>query len=306
MNYKSYYNYRALFGYKALLRDVFTYFRNVIIYLISGKNSKNILFYPQFPDRQADIYQTFFWSRYRMTSNPKEKFDYVINWEDSTFKSSDKVLEDLSKDHFAVNLKCDDISKEKVERVFNKVFGYSTFIDPLTYQGKIIEKSDLNSKHSQIKVLLAPINDIKKGFVYQRFLFSRVDQYFVDYRVPFVNGQIPLVFIRYKNPEDVSNSLLKYRMLEPPIIFDRQEIEKITEFCREMNLDYGEMDIIRDMSDNRLYIIDVNTTPHQPKRACGRKNRNLKHKMVRKLLIELLVENEQPAKTDKPKKLVIQ
>ena len=36
---------------------------------------------------------------------------------------------------------------------------------------------------------------------------------------------------------------------------------KILAVCREMGLDYGELDVLRDREDGRLYILDVNDTP---------------------------------------------
>ena len=40
--------------------------------------------------------------------------------------------------------------------------------------------------------------------------------------------------------------------------------EKILLFCRRMGLDYGELDMLRDREDGRLYIVDVNNTPFGP------------------------------------------
>ena len=38
----------------------------------------------------------------------------------------------------------------------------------------------------------------------------------------------------------------------------------LAEFCRRLGLDFGEIDILRDARDQRIYCVDVNTTPALP------------------------------------------
>jgi len=44
-------------------------------------------------------------------------------------------------------------------------------------------------------------------------------------------------------------------------VFTSSEIENILSFCKEMYLDYCELDVLRDVNDERIYIIDANDTP---------------------------------------------
>jgi hypothetical protein len=303
MEYNSFYKYRSISWQKALLRDVITRSRNLLLRIMFGRRSKVILFYPYFPDWYADIYQALIWSKHRLTSNPEEKFDYVVNWDDTTFRNTDQTLKALADEHYILNIGCNDISKEKVEKVFSKIFGYTTFVDPLRYRGKVIEKSDLNSRHSLIKIKSAPLAEVKQGFVYQRFLSRPIDGKMVDNRVTYIHGQIPLVIARYKPPDDVRNTIIESRFLEPLILFSKQEIEKIIEFCHKMKLDYGELDVIRNLEDGLIYIIDVNTTPNQPRTGYGRKDLNWKHRVLRNLFLQQLAVNEENNKPGKGGKL---
>ena len=43
--------------------------------------------------------------------------------------------------------------------------------------------------------------------------------------------------------------------------FSPDEIDKLLRFCAAMNLDYGELDVLRHKADGRIYVVDVNTTP---------------------------------------------
>jgi hypothetical protein len=43
-------------------------------------------------------------------------------------------------------------------------------------------------------------------------------------------------------------------------VFSRQEQRQIASFCREIGLDFGCIDVMRDVTDGRIYIVDVNKT----------------------------------------------
>jgi len=38
----------------------------------------------------------------------------------------------------------------------------------------------------------------------------------------------------------------------------------ISEFCSRIGLDYGELDVLRNKDDGKIYIVDVNYTPWGP------------------------------------------
>lgn len=289
MRYNSYYNYRATGAFKAMVKDIVYRLRNFLITIFTGGRAKTILFYPEFPDWHADLHSIVFYSPYRITSNPREKFDYLINWEDATFKRPDATLVDLLKTYRAMNLEWTDIGKEKVEEVFVKVFGYSTFVDPFTYRGKAIEKSNLNSKHSSARFVDCPVSRVKEGFIYQKFLENKVDdKHALDVRLTWINGRLPIAMKRYKAQFDIFDKTLKYELAVPEKVFTPDEIDKILRFCREMKLDYAELDTIRNNEDNRLYIIDVNPAAHHPKSACSKADRKRKRAIVRENFFEQL------------------
>lgn len=289
MPYNSYYNYRATGSFKALIKDIVYRLRNFIVAIITGGKAKTILFYPQFPDWHADLHTIIFNSRYKITSNPNEKFDYLVNWEDATFKKPDEVLNRLLKKYDAMNLQWKDISKEKVEEVFASVFGYSTFVDPLTYKGKAIEKSNLNSKHSSARFVDCPVKQAKPGFIYQKFLENKIDdKHTLDVRLTWINHKLPIAMKRHKAQYDIFDKTLKYELTVPEQVFTPGEIEKIQRFCHEMKLDYAELDTIRNNADNRLYIIDVNPAAHHPKAACSKTDRKRKQSIVKTNFFEQL------------------
>ncbi|MDZ7767290.1 MAG: hypothetical protein U5K00_23220 [Melioribacteraceae bacterium] len=68
----------------------------------------------------------------KIITNPKCNYDFAFFWDDKTY-SDDANFPDIKTKN--INRNCTDISKEKVDKVFAKVFGYDLSIDPLTYKG---------------------------------------------------------------------------------------------------------------------------------------------------------------------------
>jgi hypothetical protein len=70
------------------------------------------------------------------------------------------LLHELARDHWVVNLHCRDISKRHVEAVFSQVFGYSSLVDPTTYEGLCVCKNDSNAIADK-ELVRCPIKDPK-------------------------------------------------------------------------------------------------------------------------------------------------
>lgn len=184
----------------------------------------------------------------------------VIRWEGDT-----KLSHQTAPTHRSVNYGCVDISKELVGDVFERVFGYNMSVDPLTYEGFIVEKSDENAAHDG-RVVQAPIDRRDSSKVYQVLADSRdADGMVTDLRVPIIGRRTPLVYLK-KRPVDsrFSNTNTIVRMAPMNMVFSQEEISLILKFARKIGMDYGEIDIIRDNTSKRIYIVDANKTPVGP------------------------------------------
>lgn len=287
MNYISKNNYSGTVGVKALARDVFYALRFSWLYIRGGGKVKTVLCYPEFPHWHSNFHHLMQYSNIHITTNPNGHFDYVISWKDATHRKVDNTLLTLSKKYKVINLNCIDISKQTVEVCFKKVFGYGSFVDPLTYNGKLVEKSDLNGRHCHTKVLEGPVDRVKAGFVYQKLIETDADGSCRDVRVTIANNQLPVVYKRTKDPANRFHGVLGYKQYMAADLFSPDEIDKILHFCRLMNLEFGEIDTVRDVSDGRLYIIDVNNTPHQPPKGIRNKHYvNFELKSLKLLFLE--------------------
>ncbi len=196
------------------------------------------------------------------------------NWQDRTEKVKSEVVG--TELEYVVNGRITSISKLQVMQKFHQAFGYSLQIDPLEYQGRIISKSVQNATHDG-KIWKAPLDIstferlVNQNQVFQRYIDTthRTDPSLrVHYRVPVFNtGRkviIPLVYLAYVKKQhhfDPKNyrTLIKNKRR----IFGEDEILKIGKFVQLMRADYCELDILRDVSSSRIYIVDLNDTPTQ-------------------------------------------
>lgn len=163
-----------------------------------------------------------------------------------------------------INRACHDISKSRVAQVFHEIFGYNAEVDPTTYNGLMVCKSELNAAHDG-RVATGPIEP-EPGMVYQRILDNEVAGGLVeDLRICVVGKQIVFVISKTRPVEQrFANVSIRTRVLDIDTIFAQRELDLILKFTERFGLDFGEIDLIRDREDGRLYVLDVNDTPHSP------------------------------------------
>ncbi len=223
---------------------------------------KTVLFYPGLPKNRSALGKIFKVLNYTITNNPNDKFDFAVHWDDQTYKHGDPVLENLKNSTFLLNSDCTDISKEKVEQVFEECYGYSTAVDPLTFRGKCVLKSNLNAFHDGT-IIECPIKEKEPDKFYQRVInnYSKPDEV-EDIRIPVIGGKIPYILYKHR-PANLrfASYNTRARIAKTEDVFTKDEVDKIIDFTKRMNLDYGELDMLHDRNDNRYYIIDVNNTP---------------------------------------------
>jgi hypothetical protein len=163
-----------------------------------------------------------------------------------------------------LNHTCTDIGKSHVARIFEEVFGYPLGVDPLTAVGEIVEKPEKNGVHGG-RIVMAPLPP-RPGFTYQRVVDTRDDEGCCrDLRTPCAGGEPVIVWIKVKTPQGRFSIDNRRAMLaEPAAVYTPREIELIRRFSARMGLDWGGLDILRDRTDGRIYIVDVNKTDLGP------------------------------------------
>lgn len=188
--------------------------------------------------------------KWTITKDIKEA-DIYFWWK---FTHGHEELPEILKDKVCINSFCDNTLKTEVERRFVEAFGVSTFIDPLTYIGRAVRKSDKNATHDG-KIIECPISEVEDGFIYQRFLGYMDD--IINLRVPVICGEVPYVSIQHKNHlfhGAIHGGVDWCEIKEPSEVFSDEWLANLKSFS-EGYIDIAEIDVIDG------FIIDVNNTP---------------------------------------------
>ena len=227
---------------------------------------KTILFYPKRPQRWNVIYKLCSRAGYWITTNPRRTCDAAFRWDNATRS----VPRSFRYDAGAINLHCTDISKRHVSDVFADVFGYDLGVDPTTYHGLVVKKSDENATHDgEVIECPIPAEDVDPGFAYQKAIDNRRDDAdgFYEYRVPVFLKTIPAVYVKYRPSEAQFKEFNGAEVVAPDSVLSDQERDDILAFTEALGLEYGELDVLRDRGDGRIYVVDANNTPSGPTRG---------------------------------------
>ena len=241
---------------------------------------KKILFYPDGPKKHHALYKALSYLGYHITTDPSKHCTIAIKWwkgtEGNPYPPDAPVLANKKKIlgyKRVLNNECIDITKERVAKTFEEVFGYSLSVDPLSHKGPCVMKSNWNALHLG-RIVECPItkSELKEGFVYERLINNEIEGDLVeDIRVPILGWHIPFVYVKHRMIEKrfvdriFANTSATLRDVHD--ILSHDEMEKICLFGEKIKLDYCEIDVLRDKNDGRIYIVDANSTPSGPPSA---------------------------------------
>lgn len=256
---------KALLGYR--LRFLMLWVRN-------GFTARRILFYPEYPHKKTTLFKICREAGFHITTRSDRAFDLAIAWENTTWRGKHPELDRIAGAQRVLNLSCRDISKSHLGEVFDRVFGYPLSVDPTTFEGECARKDDRNASKSG-EIIRCPIEKREEGFAYHRLVRTDTgDGLLEEIRVPVIDGVIPMVFVKHKAAADrFRTSWLDVTELRPDEVFTAEEISLIGDFCRVFDLDCGEIDVLRDIDDGRIYIVDANNTPWGPPRNLSERHR---------------------------------
>jgi hypothetical protein len=167
-----------------------------------------------------------------------------------------------------LNGACMDISKSHVDAMFERAFGYSTRVDPTTFEGCAVMKSEINYSGGGTLVDCPLTKEqIRPGHIYQKLVDNRIASDVVkEYRVSVICGEITDVIDQHRSIERRltgrgSGGGRGSSTRKAEDVFSPADIARIHDFCALMRLEFGELDVLPDVSEGRLYILDANKTP---------------------------------------------
>jgi len=239
---------------------------NVLWFFAFVKNGfqyKRILCYPEVPQFYHMLYLGIRASGYRPTNNPSLPHEIVYAYKDTTTYTPDTTLTSLGEIEQVINKNCTNIGKLRVEEVFTEVFGYSSHVDPRTHVGRCVKKSIRNSAHDGM--LISCPAEPEEGYIYQKLIDTTDKDLVIDTRVLLFEGRsAPFVVYKTKHRNDRFDHTCAMKVVPTDTYLSSEEKRKISLFGERFGLTLGELDVLRDKNDGRLYIIDANNTPSIP------------------------------------------
>jgi hypothetical protein len=236
---------------------------------------KRILFYPEGPVEFHALFKILLFLGYKFTSNPQKSCDIAIKWwlafDGNPFapvKVMPLIKGNKNRRVTVLNSHCNDISKHMVNSTFEEVFGYRISVDPCKHNGKCVMKLNWNALHKG-RIIECPIKSIDDDFVYQKLIRNETRDGFVeDMRVPVFGNKTPFVYLKYRSIKDRFvdrvHTNTRATIAEVDDVLSKEEIDNIHRFCARIGMDYGEVDVLRDKGDGRIFIVDANNTPSGP------------------------------------------
>lgn len=197
---------------------------------------------------------------YRILTDPERSHDIALNGRSGHPMNSPTGVPVL-------NGRLVSNAKSNVAAAFEAAFGYSLAVNPTVFEGSVVEKSEGNATHDG-RVLNGPIDprDVRAGQSYQRLIDTTDGEgRLVDFRTPLYGGRPPLVYIKRRAAEDLfHNRNATVEVCSPSDVYSSDELDRLSAFADAVGLDYGEVDVLRDRVDGRIYVVDVNQGPSGP------------------------------------------
>ena len=159
-----------------------------------------------------------------------------------------------------INGRCLDVSKSTVGRAFADVASYSLTVDPLTTAGPIVVKTELNGMHDA-RLVEGPLSSLETGVVYQRFIDTHAGEFHSTVRVPVIGRRLPVVLIKWRRSVNRFSGPARAEPRPTAELYSADEMEIILRFAERIGMDYGELDVMRETSSGRIYVVDANRTP---------------------------------------------
>lgn len=238
--------------------------RSLVARLIR-RESGSALFAPERPLMGYAIWRMFHELGLRVATEPDEHCVVALNWEDVTVNQV--ALPPPPNGLRWLNGACVDIRKSTVEAISVETLGYGLAIDPRTHHGPFVRKSETNGLHDGA-VVEGP-REPEPGYIDQRLLDNLVDGLPEDYRVSIVGRQIPVIIRRVHRLSERFDTVDQEHLVTTEEVFEQEEVDRMLAFAAAIGLDYGDLDVIRDQGDGRIYVVDANKTPYGPPVSLG-------------------------------------
>ena len=228
---------------------------------LTGHKRPTIAFYPDKPRPWYFIWPVMHASGAKLISDVS-KADIVFQFDDTTM--TDNGVPKTKPGARLVNFGCNDISKSVVAAAFERAAGYNLAVDPRTYTGPMVEKSEKNACHDG-RIIEGPMEPLEDK-TYQVLVDNEVEGGLIeDLRACICGGKPAIVFRKRRAVgRRFLNENVDVVLDTPANVYTKDELDVITRFAAEIGLEWGGVDVLRDNATGKIYIVDANKTDMGP------------------------------------------
>jgi hypothetical protein len=216
-------------------------------------------FFPMRPQPRAPIFEMVRILGLRIGFDPAAG-EATIAWDGDTWFSPRSARRLPSK---AINGRCLDISKSRIQQMWRDVSGRTVLVDPLTYSDEIVIKPEENGRHGG-RVVRGPLERTRHGQTYERLIDTTVGAYVTQTRPVVIDGQIVLAYEKWR---PATNRFFGTTLSLPRTadeLYSPDEQSELTRFAKAIDMEYGELDVLRDPENGCIHVVDANRTPSRP------------------------------------------
>ena len=205
-----------------------------------------ILFYPDPLNQNCKIHQHLLQLEISFHNDIYKPYDIFIYW---SYHKAKAELDEFTRTHKGLNKGCDDISKTRINDFFDNIN-----VNPETYEGLVVRKTE--GQCSLDETVMQCPTPKQDGYVYRKYIETKVDGMFVDYRL-FYFGGIKFICIK-RNPGPMfSRQSYTWHPMEIDCI-PKAKRDEIEDKCKAFGFDIGEVDVLKDVNTGLFYVIDIN------------------------------------------------
>jgi hypothetical protein len=223
-----------------------------------GSDAPTVNFFPMLPEPRMQVSWMLRALRMRIGTSPQAG-EPTFAWETGTW-FDERAVARLPPD--AINGHCLDVSKSRVDSLWEEVAGYSISVDPTTWTGLLVEKPEENGTHDG-RLRRGPLAR-RAGFVYQKLIDSRVDGVIHSTRPVIIGGAIPVVLAFTREGPNWFYGTNYCRAVTAADAYSAGEQKQLLAFAAAIGMEFGELDVFRDRQSGLIYVIDANRTSFGP------------------------------------------
>lgn len=237
----------------------------------ASRNGPRIAFYPERPRPWYLVWAVTQVTGAQIVHDPAEA-DILFQFDDTT-EAVHLPPQNARSDAQYINAQCHDVSKSRVAEAWEAASGDPLRVDPRSFHGPAVEKSELNGAHDG-RIVQCPTEPVPDR-VYQRLVNNEVaDGLVEDLRTPTIGGK-PICVFKKRRPltSRFDNDNLHVELAWPEACYSATELAQISHFCASLGLDWGGVDVLRDIETGKIFIVDANKTDMGPPTALPLKDK---------------------------------